>query len=312
MVLTFIDAMNIESIDLNLLLAFEAVYQEKNVSRAAKRIGLTQPALSSALSRLRALLDDPLFYRTAAGMSPTPRARELARPVLEALSQLRRALTPAGGFEPGEARRQFVIATNDYAEVRVLAPLLRRLEEEAPRVEVQVVRVDNIFAAPVEMLAEGECHLALGFYPPFDQLPPGLHSMQLRMEDNVVLAGRERKRMEIDEFMAASHAAVFYRREGGPGLIDRLLAEEGLRRVVAVSSPHFLSIPLLIAGTNKLACVPEGLPPLFPKLELYTYPLPFDFPLFTMRLIWHERTHNDAALRWVRAQVAEVAFLPGR
>src|SRR5882724_1874905 len=128
--------MNITSVNLNLLVAFEALLEERSVSRAAKRAGLTQPAMSNALSRLRALFSDPLFVRHSHGISPTPRAIELSTPIRAGLTQFRAALADRPGFDPAASPRVFRIATNDYCEFALLPQLLQRAGEAAPNVQI--------------------------------------------------------------------------------------------------------------------------------------------------------------------------------
>src|SRR5260370_1322278 len=135
--------MNIKSVNLNLLLAFEALIEERSVSRAAARIGLSQPAMSNALGRLRGVFADPLFTRTARGMTATPRALELAAPGRSGLAQLRAALAERPRFDPAVSTRGFTLAMTDYAELILLGPLLRRMQSIAPDVQILVRRLDQ-------------------------------------------------------------------------------------------------------------------------------------------------------------------------
>jgi DNA-binding transcriptional LysR family regulator len=298
--------MHISGVDLNLIASFEALLEERHVSRAARRVGLSQPAMSHALGRLRALFGDPLFVRSARGITPTPRAVELARSVRGAMDQLRALLGGPVPFDPSTAQRRFVVAANDYAEVTVLAPVLRRLAKEAPGIEISIRRVEQLFREPEGDLAEGGIDVAIGFYSGSGPLLPQIHEQLLFEEEHVVLTGGTAKRIPFRVYAEAEHVAVFYRMEG-PGLIDRLLEERGAKRRVAVAAPHFLSIPFLVAGTDRLATVPAGLYEIFRGMKgLHAVPVPFEMPVFGMRLLWHQRTQQDPAHMWLRGQLSAV------
>jgi DNA-binding transcriptional LysR family regulator len=156
--------MKLESLDLNLLLVFDALATERSVTQAAAKIGLSQPALSNPLARLRTLFGDPLFERTRGQMRPTPRARQLIAPLSEAIAKLREAFETQAAFRPEASEREFLIATNDYVESLLLPPLVQRLQRDAPSVAVRTVRTDYLFIPPVDGLQSGELDLALGFF----------------------------------------------------------------------------------------------------------------------------------------------------
>jgi DNA-binding transcriptional LysR family regulator len=154
---------NLEAIDLNLLLAFEALIEEQSVTQAARRIGLSQPAMSNALARLRRVLDDPVLVRTPGGMRPTPKAEALAEPIRAALAQLRSALGAPEQFVPRESRRTLRLLTTDYGELLLLGPLLARLAREAPEIRVRSRRSRRMFRPPAEQDLAEEYDLAIGF-----------------------------------------------------------------------------------------------------------------------------------------------------
>src|ERR1051326_5333442 len=182
--------MNISAVNLNLLLAFEALLEERNVSRAASRIGLSQPAMSNALARLRQVFGDPLFTRTARGISATARALELAAPVRSGLAQLRNALEVRPHFDPGVSTRSFRVVMTDYAELVFAPPLMRRLEKSAPSVQVVIRRVERIFVPPESELRKGQFDLAVGFFPEASGLDPRTRLQDLFSEDNVCIMRR--------------------------------------------------------------------------------------------------------------------------
>jgi len=153
--------MKLESLDLNLLLVFEALATECSVTRAATKIGLSQPALSNALARLRILFRDPLFERSGGQMQPTPRARQLLPPLSEAIAKLRETFETQAAFRPEVSEREFLIATNDYIDALLLPRLVQKLQREAPSIGLRAVRTDYLFLAPVKRLQSGELDLAL-------------------------------------------------------------------------------------------------------------------------------------------------------
>jgi len=300
--------MNIAAADLNLLVAFDALLEERSVTRAARRIGLSQPAMSAALGRLRAMLEDPLFQRTGRGVEPTPRALELAVPVRAGLAQLRRALEGDSAFEPGSSERTFRLAMTDYAEWLLLGPLMAALGREAPGVQLQVRRLDRLFAVPEGELRTGAGDLAIGFFPDARTLQEGTIEETLFEEWNVVIARKGRGgRMSLDAFAASRHAAIIYRPEPW-GLIDQELAARGKRRKLRLAAPHFLTVLEAVAESDLIAVVPERLARRYRKaLRLEVMPVPFPMPAFHTRMAWHQQAGDDPAQRWLRGQVAAAA-----
>ena len=299
--------MNIAAVNLNLLLAFEALVEERSVSRAAARVGLTQPAMSNALKRLRAIFSDPLFVRTAKGMMATPKAVELAAPVRAGLAQLRSALAARPQFEAGLSTRSFRLAMTDYAELLVLPSLLARIQTAAPGVQIVARRSERIFQPPEEELRDGSIDAAIGFYPEAAALEPGTQSAGLFSEESVCVMREAhplaRKRLTLRQFAAAGHAAIISRTVTR-GFIDDLLAAHGLRRRLKAATPHFLVIPYIVATSDLLAVVPAGLAARFRRqLRLGVRKVPIAMPRFQMRLLWHADRTGDPAHEWLRTQV---------
>lgn len=308
--------MNITSLNLNLLLVFEALLEERSVSRAARRVGLSQPALSNALARLRATFGDTLFTRTARGMIPTPRALELAGPVRGGLAQLRAALAERPRFDPAASTRSFRLAMTDYAELLLLGPLLRRLQRSAPEVQILARRLERIFIPPEAELRSGVFDAALGFFPEASGLEPGTYSRDVFVEENVCLARKGhpllRRRFTVRQFASAGHIAIFYRADSR-GLIDNILAGHGLRRHLLAATPHFLTVPYVVAESDLIAVVPAGLAARFrKKLPLEVRPVPLRLPPFRMRLLWHEHTAEDPGQQWLRGEILECLPAAGR
>jgi DNA-binding transcriptional LysR family regulator len=302
--------MNLQAIDLNLLLVFEALMDERNVTRAAARVGLSQPAMSNALARLRRNFDDPLLMRTPDGMMPTPLAQSLIIPVRAALAQLRSALEEKPAFNMSESKRKFHLLANDYAEIMLMAPLLSDLCERAEGISLHVYRPRSIFQPPPPVALADSFDLAIGFFPDVLALDASVHSELLWEENNVCIA-RAKHRMisgdvSLTQYAAARHVAVFYKSQG-PGLIDSLLEQQGLSRRQTVVVPHFSSVPFIVAGSDLIATVPERLAHKFDKLKLQVLPVPLAIPPFRLTMLWHERRDRDPAHVWLRGLIAETA-----
>lgn len=300
------DGMNLAAIDLNLLVALEALLGERHVTRAAARLGLSQSATSHALARLRRLLGDPLLVRDGQSLVPTVRAAALAPRLSEALGSLRAALAPPAAFDPATARRRFTIGLADYAQFVLLPPLLARLSEAAPYVDLvardyaagQLGELDFTVAPDRSVMRA-------------DPLAgPALRARRLFRERYVCVARRGHpkigKKLDLATFVALPHAFIAPRGTPG-GVVDEALAERGLTRRVALMIQHFLVAPYAIAGSDLVITLAERLALAFvERLPLVIHEPPLPLPQFTMQLYWHERHHLDPAHRWLREQLIEV------
>ena len=301
---------HLAGLDLNLLVALRALLAERHVTRAAARVGLSQPAMSHALSRLRDLLGDPLLVRTPNGMRPTPRAEAMTAPLERALEDIGRLIASPAPFEPRLSTRKFRIASNDYMELVLFPRLLHRLWIEAPNIDVRIVNLDAQANAD---LAEGRLDLAMGVVGQFGDAdaPRGLRSQDL-VSDGFICVVREghpvvKKRLSLDDFVALPHALVSPRGEGG-SVVDSALARLGKKRRVAVEIPHFLVAPHVIRETDLLLTLAARVAAsLAPLLGLRRIPPPLELPTFTMSMVWHERQHVDPAHAWLRDLIATVA-----
>ncbi|MBV9035665.1 MAG: LysR family transcriptional regulator [Acidobacteriaceae bacterium] len=303
--------LNISAFDLNLLPILEALLEERNVSRAATRVGLSQPAMSNALKRLREVTGDALFIRTGRGMRPTPRAEQLAGPIRAALAQARSALAGEKLFHPKGVQRTFRMAMNDYAEWRLEASMVRRMGKQSKGIMAQVRRVEALFSVPETDLRTGALDLAIGFFPDPRNLDEGTLSETLFEEDNVVVArvGHPglRKRLTAERFAELDHAAVIYRPEPW-GLVDQELARLGLKRRLRLATPHFLTALKAVAESDLIACVPEGLAREFaPGMRLALQRLPIALPAFVTRMLWARHWQQDPGHSWLREQMREAA-----
>ncbi len=304
--------MNLQSFDLNLLLAFESLMIERNVTRAAKRIGLSQPAMSNALSRLRRTFDDPLLVRSPEGMKPTAAALALIAPVRAALAQLRAALEEKPTFDPAASKRTFSLSTSDHVEMTLIAPLVAKVFDQAARVSLRLTRPRTLFLPPTVQALADSIDLAIGFFPDVPALDASIHSEVLWEEQSVVVARKAHPRitgkLTLRQFAAEHHAAVFYKTEG-QGFIDTLLEQKGLSRRAAVIVPHFASVPFVVAASDLIATVPERTAQQFAKqLKLQVLSPPIAIPPFRMTMVWHERMEADLAHLWLRGLIVETAL----
>jgi DNA-binding transcriptional LysR family regulator len=297
--------MNINGIDLNLLLAFEALIEERHTGRAAKRVGLSQPAFSNAIGRLRARLQDPLFVRRAQGMAPTPRAERIAGPIRMALDQLRQTFEATHSFDPSVSAQRFRIALSDDVELRLVPSFARAML--SGELQMQTRRLDWLFTLPDAELRNGTLDLAIGYFPDSRYLASGLVMESLSEERNVVIARRShpvwKHKLTVDRFVRLEHAAVVYRNQAW-GLIDNELASRGLRRRLRLAVPHCLSVLRAVASSDLAACIQESVVDRFGKgLNLRTCPEPLGLPPFVLRMVWHRQRDDDPSHVWLRELV---------
>jgi DNA-binding transcriptional LysR family regulator len=289
---------DIKTLDLNLLKALDALLDECNVTRAATRLGVTQPAMSGMLTRLRDNFADPLFVRAQRGIVPTQRALELSVPLKQILGEIGALLQPPV-FDPTTARMTFTIAATDYALRAVALPLLSALKLQAPHVQVALVPVDD--KQVQTQLERGDIDLAL--VTP-QSTPLDLHARNLFEEHYVCVlrdghpAMKGRKQMTINQFCALDHALVSYTGGGFRGVTDEALEKLGKQRQVTLSVKSFLILPEILQASDMVAILPSRLVTGMPGLTVFHPPI--DVPGFTKVAAWHERTHRDVAHRWLR------------
>jgi len=288
-------------LDLNLLRALDALLDERNVTRAAQRLSLTQPAVSAMLTRLRESFGDPLFVRSQRGIVPTERALQLAAPLKQVLSEIDQMLQPQA-FAPAEAEMTLTLASTDYALRAVVVPYLARLRETAPGVRAVIVPVQH--ERLQAQLESGDVDLAL-ITP--ETTPADLHARRLFDERYVCVMRADhpaaQRRLTLERFCALDHALVSY--EGGSlsGVTDEALARVGRTRRVTVSVNSFLVLPDILLTSDLIAVVPSRLVKNAPGLAVVEPPLAI--PGFTKTLAWHERTHRSPGHQWARALLFE-------
>jgi DNA-binding transcriptional LysR family regulator len=284
-------------VDLNLMVVFEAIYRARNLTAAADRLGLSQPAVSHALGRLRHTFGDPLFVRTPRGVVPTPLADEVAPKVAEGLSIIRASFEPRR-FDPATSKRLFTIAMADIGEV-VQLPLLVKALGNAPGVRLRTVAL-----APAQAragLGEGHIDLAVSNFP----VRPPLHEAILGKPGyaTIVRKGHPtiRSRLTLAAFRKARHLLV---RPGGAGVKHGEVIEKALRAVdaaIAIQVGHFFPVGAIVSQSDLVATVPWGIAKSLQRMvaiELFNPPMPL--PATHLSLIWHERYHRDPGNEWLR------------
>jgi len=295
----------LEAIDLNLLVALDALLAEGSVTLAAKRCRVTQSAMSHSLGRLRSLLGDDLLVRTQAGMAPTHRARALAQPLSRALTELRSVVTSGTAFAPETARRSFTLGTADYGALVVMPTLMRQLQEQAPGVEIVLRPVP---AALAEALEDERIDLALSPYP---EPRAALAAQKLFDERFVCVLRRDHpalrkspRKLDLATFTSLSHVQIAPR--GAPGgVVDDLLAQSGAARHVALRVADFLVAPLVVAASDLVLTLPERVARVFAESHgLHIVEPPMALPTFTIWQIWHERRRQEPGHAWLRGLVA--------
>lgn len=295
-----IHPMNLHGIDLNLLVAFDALNSERNVTRAGSRIGRTQPAMSAALSRLRFLLRDELFVRGPNGLQPTPRAVELAEPISLALREIQRTLQFTQGFDPGKSTVSFSIAVSAHAGSVILPRLLSLLEEKAPGIDIKVRDYSSRDDA-VSLLDSGGVDLTVGIPPtPTSRIL----SARLFQERFVCILRKDHpilgRPFYPETFLSLTHILVAPDNEG-LDVADAALASKNFRRRAAVTIPHMHAAPALVASSDMVATVIESVVAhsgFAERLAVFDFPLPLNPVPFV--LSWHRRNDGHPAQQWLR------------
>ncbi|WP_394829274.1 LysR family transcriptional regulator [Pendulispora albinea] len=302
--------MNLGGIDLNLLVVLDALLVEQHVTRAARRVGLSQPAMSNALGRLRRLLGDPILVPgVRRKLVPTARAHALAAPLHRILGELGDALDPAPPFAPERTRRAFTLVTNDYMQAAVLVPLARRLSAEAPFVDL--VLQPPFRYADWDAVLSGGADAAL--LPVGDtELPRGLHRRTLLIDPFVCIVRRGHprvsRRLTLKTYLSLPHVVVSPGGVGGPSTVDKAIGQLGASRRVGLKVAFFNVAPLAVASTDFVATLPASLAHVhLRRLGLRAFPPPIEVPPVEHSLFWHDRTEHAAEHAWLRERIFAVA-----
>jgi len=310
--------MNFRTLDLNLLRVFDEVMAERNLTRAARNLSMTQPAASNALRRLRDALGDELVVRSGYGVEPTPFALALWPVVRDTLAQLRAAISPSR-FDPSQAHESFVLATADATAALLMPPMLARIEREAPFVSLRVLPLTT--RDPRELLETSEVDVAIGHFPAAmaaialaamqEGTPENFGHARLYGGDYVCVMRRGHPLAEaeltLDAYCGARHLLVSF--SGRPhGFVDEALAELGRSRKVVLTVNQFFTAGQVVARTDLLTVLPRRFVASTGIADRLEYrPLPMPLPEVNVDMLWHRRQESRAAHAWLRAQVIDAA-----
>ncbi|WP_342362756.1 LysR family transcriptional regulator [Terrarubrum flagellatum] len=296
--------MDIKRLDLNLLVTLETLLVEQNVTKAAARLSLSQPAVSAQLNRLRHEFDDPLLIPAQRGMTPTAKAIELLDPLRQALDQVRATVASHRNFDPTKAKLTVAIACTDYLQMAIVMPLVVQLRTRAPEVRVALRNLD-VQQLDAQM-ARGVVDLAL-MMP--HEAPPALRTRHL-FDERYVLIGRRkhprlRKGIAVEEFAKLDQVVVSLHGGGFVTPVDSALAVLGHERNAVLSAASFLFVPEIVSRSDFVALVPERLVRgRADKLKVIDCPFPVEG--FAVGMVWHERSHGHSGLRWIREVIVSL------
>jgi DNA-binding transcriptional LysR family regulator len=293
-------------IDLNLLVAFEALFEEHSVTAAAQRLYLGQPAMSAALGRLRTLFDDPLFVRVGREMQPTTKAVAIAPDISVALDRVRQTIQSSQGFEPASDRRKFAIGSADYTSFMLLPQFSAYCQQVAPNINLRTIEFTKDEVGT--LLEKGIIHLAIGVFP---DPPRQTICVPLFQEQFVGIARKDHPAliegsMSLTDFISLSHVLYTSRRDD-IGEIDLVLAESDLQRRVAITVPHLLVLPSIVAATDLIAAIPSHMARYLTNLsEIELFELPIEVHPWTISLLWSQLSDRDPGCSWLRKTLEEL------
>jgi len=293
--------------DLNLLPIAFALYDELSVSRAARLLGMSQPAVSMALKRMRVAFDDPLFIRVPSGVTPTPRAHAIVRLARPLLGRLQEDLLRGESFDPDSSARTWTLALSDVGEMAFLPRVMAALRTRAPHCSIRSVSVPTSQLA--HELEKGEVDLAVGYFPALSLKTVRQRRVSTQHWSCVMRSDHPLRSqpLTLAAFSAAEHLVV--RAEGrSQEVLERFLERRRIKRNVALESPHFLSVPFLVSRSDLVATIPHSVALHFSCMSpaLAGVAPPFEAPTFDLKFHWHRRFDNEARSRWLRDQLAEV------
>ncbi len=308
--------MNIRNVDLNLLIYLDCLLREKNVTRAANQLGITQPAMSNGLKRLRDLFADPLLIRTSHGMTATDKAVELQPLVRAIVSQVQAVLEPSQAFDAANSRRIFRIMCSDYAEATLLPPVIKRMRESAPGVILDCLTPSDVSYQDME---QGHVDMAINR---FNEMPASFHQKTIWRDSFSCLINPDNPLVEhfnLESYLQAHHIwvsktgmgvgfGVNPEKSGGLGWIDKALERLGHKRQISIFTRHY-SMPALLATNNDLIAT---LPTKVARMQARSHglvlkPPPFDIPEFELKMAWSPLLHHNTAHQWLRKLILDIA-----
>ena len=288
--------MNLKETDLNLFIAFDVIYTEKNLTKAGQVLGITQPAVSNAFSRLRELFGDDLFIRTSKGMIPTPVANQIIKDVRSALSLIQNTISETEKFDPSIAEMTFKISIGDSSEYRLLPLLIKELAEIAPKIKVETYLTPRK-DAPRE-LASGTIDFSID--PPVHS-DPHLRHEKIYEEDYVMIVRKDHpilnlKEITIEDYLKLSHIHISNRKTG-LGHVDMALYRLGLSRDISLRAQHFLVAPYIVEQSDLAITTTKGFAV---DRDLAWRELPFEIEPLILHLYWHEAKDSDPSTKWMK------------
>ena len=293
------------SIDLNLLSVFQEVYRERQISAAARRLGLTQSAVSNALARLRRTFGDELFVRTAHGMQPTPLAQQMAEPIGAAMAQVALALSQRSRFDPATSGRRFTLAMTDVGEVYFMPVLIERCRAIAPNVEIASIRANGLTLK--DDMETGRVDLAIGA---FEDVSEALYHRALFRQRFVSMFRKDhplaKGKVDLARFVAAPHLIV----DAAQSPYDRingLLEKAGVTAGTRFRVPHFTAVPYIVSTSELVVTVPQKLAESAASpFGLKWIEPPLALPTLQTNVFWHRRFNHDPGIQWLRGLIADV------
>ncbi len=293
-------SINLATVDLNLLVAFEALLEQRSVTKAAQQLQIGQPAMSAALNRLRVLFGDELFVRLGRQMQPTLKAQAIAPGILAALQQIRQTVTTSQVFEPISSDRTFTLGSSDYTSFVMVPPLLKFSQQAAPALSFRLIGFEKDSVG--ELLEQGTIDVALGVFPN----PPRQTQWEPIFEERFVGVARQghpdlkQGTMSLKTFTQLSHALKTLRRDT-TGEIDKALHEQSLERRIALTTPHMLVLPFAIAASDLVAALPYRIAlRLAAVCNLTLFELPVKTKPWMVSMLWSTLNAQDEANRWLR------------
>jgi DNA-binding transcriptional LysR family regulator len=294
--------MELQEIDLNLLVVFNELLHQRRVSAVAETLGISQPAISNALNRLRKILEDELFLRTSKGMIPTPFAETLAEPIGYALGTIHNTLNSRSTFDPATSTRAFTVAMTDIGEIYFLPGLMKQLSKVASGVTVSTVR--NHSDTLKEEMEKGHVDLAIGFLP---DLKTGFFQRRLFRQRYVCIFRKGhpigKTGMSLKAFSEAEHVSIVA--EGtGHGMVDSAILRAGVARHVRLRVPHFVAVGHILQTTDLIAVVPDAYAArTLAPFGLQSAPCPVKIPDIVINVLWHAKNHREPGNQWLRQLV---------
>jgi DNA-binding transcriptional LysR family regulator len=300
-------SINLAAIDLNLLVAFEALLEQRSVTKAAEQLQIGQPAMSASLNRLRVLFEDKLFVRLGRQMQPTLRASALAPGILAALQQIRQTMTSSQVFDPTSSDRTFAIGSSDYTSFVLVPPLLEFSHQTAPSLNFQMIGFEKDSVG--DLLEQGVIDVALGVFPN----PPRQTQWEPIFEERFVGIARQghpgirHGTMSLETFTGLSHALTTLRRDT-TGEIDKALNQQSLERRIALTTPHMLILPFAIASSDFVAAIPRRIAlRLATVCNLTIFELPVKTKPWRVAMLWSALSGQDEANHWLRDGIKTIS-----